>query len=307
MRIVDLVGRRLLALGVWVAVLAVPVQPAHAEESPVGPDVAVRWPATGAFEGTTSRRLERRCGTPCAAPGWSWRASLPVWVPLVRGSVASGSVRVESGTRRRTLPWDWLGDVDVADTTSELDFFFVGGLEARKGRLAVGFEVEHAALGATLDWRVQGSTVDGALEATIARAWARYEVFCLPGQGRCPTLSLAPTLGTRLYAVQARAQGDLVDFDRSMTWVDATLGFDAQISWRNGLALGVAADARAFGTGSGNSWFAMAEGRWQFSRRLTLSLGWAWHAIEFSRGRGPGLFDLDLVLSGPRVALTLAF
>lgn len=282
------------------------VRDAAADESL--PERVVTVPTRPADLEAGAPRLVRRCCPQRRASGWTWRASLPLWVPIVRGSLASGDVRVESGSRTRsTTPWDWLGDVDVADTASGLEFFFVGGLEATHGRWSFGVEAEHAELGATLDWRVADGAVDGSLQGTIARAWARYALICQPGAGCRPSFSIGPTLGARLYAIEASAKGNLVDFDRSKTWLEATLGVDAQATWRNGFGLRVAADVACPGTDSGTSWFAMAEASWRFSRRFSLSLGWAWHAIDFSRGRGPDLFDLDLLLSGPRMALTVTF
>ncbi len=247
--------------------------------------------------------VRRPSGGGCGA--WRWTVNAPVWVPIVRGSLASGSVRVDAGARSRSTPVDWVGEADLARTATELEFVFVGGLEVGKGRWSVGAEAEHASLGGSLDWKVSDAHIDGSLSATIARAWVRYEAGRHEGGPSGWCLSWGPTAGVRLYAVGFEARGEALDVDRSRTWIDPTLGLDASLRTPGRTTLRFAGDLGGVATGSNLSWYALAELRVPLARRWSISLGWAWHGIDFHAGRGNDRFDLDILLTGPRLALAV--
>jgi hypothetical protein len=249
----------------------------------------------------------------CAFPqddcGWRFRVSIPVWVPLLRGSLASGDVKVQSrtSTYSDSDPISWLGDVDLADTVASLDFFYIGGIEARHGRWTIGFETEHADLDSTLDWNSSDASVDGSFAATIARGWIRYEVGRTGGA--CgPCVSWGPYVGGRYYSIDVDVESDTVDIHRKKSWFDPSVGLDAELLFRNGIRVHGAADVGGFFEDDTDlSWSATAEVVIPLSCRWEISLGWSWHDIVHKTGHGDDRFELDVMLAGPRLALSFWF
>ncbi len=291
---------------------------AFAGSAPVAPPPPSAQDVVGAAVGVPGAQGcvgLRPCGASVAAPGacraadpWRFSLSLPVWVPSLRGSLASGDVEVDAGdTSDSWSPLGWVEDVDLADTAGSLEFFFVGGFEARKGRWALGFELEHADLSASLDWKVSDDSVDGEFSATIGRLWARYEAGRHALGGRGPTLAWGPLLGARFFAVSASAKGALVDFDRSAWWLEPTVGLHLSLCFRCGLVLRVTADVGGTVTRADLPWAATAELLWPLSRRWTVAAGWGWHDLRYDVGLATDRFALDLSLAGPRLALSYSF
>jgi hypothetical protein len=172
-------------------------------------------------------------------------------------------------------------------------------------------EVEHAELGGTLDFRIGDAAASAQLDATIGRAWIQYELGRKRWGCEGPVASWGAGIGARVYAIDAsaRVQSGLggTSIDRSKVWIDPTIGFEGSLQWRNGTSLRVAADMGGFGVGSDLSWFALAELSMPLGRRWDLTLGWAWHVIDFTRGVGDERLSFELLLSGPRLALTYTF
>lgn len=305
---------RLLAAGLAFVAVAPPARAAGPVDGAGAPPAAPAQAVVSATGSAPAAPLPLRegCGCVRAEPTaccsrWEFTLSLPIWVPTVGGSLASGSTRVDAGDTSNWSPLGWIDNVDVADTATSLEFFFLGGVEARRGRWTIGVEGEHADLAASLDWKVGSGEVDGELGATMARAYVRYEADRWRLGGCGPVLAWGPSVGARLYAVSAAIQGSLVDFDEDAVWLDPTVGLDASLTFRNGAQVRVSADLGGIVTGSDLSWSAVAELRWPLSSHWTLAGGWGWHDIEFDTGPITDRFEIDLRLAGPRLSLGYRF
>jgi hypothetical protein len=201
-------------------------------ERPSAPPVAAPCGGASACEAPCA-------SSPCAPDPCRWRFSftIPLWVPSVSGTFASGDTRVHTG--------GWLSsshgitdalDRLVSDTSTSLEFFFMGRLEARRGPWTIEAEGYYASLTDTVDWKVRDEDASGTLDAAIVRVYGAWQESS--PLGSCPTspvLAVGPLVGARWYDVSLSvdpATGSNVHASRS--WIDPIVGVKADVRFCNG-------------------------------------------------------------------------
>ena len=239
----------------------------------------------------------------CPWQGTEWRISVPVWVPGVTGTFASGGVTVDSERG--------LEDVldKFTDVTSGLEFAFVGGVSGRWGRWGFAVDVFGMSLDNTLSLKIGQALATGTISAVIGRAYARYrwkDTFVDLGFLGRRRFSSEAYAGARAYwlKVDAQAVGGALTARDSDFWVDLMLGMNANLHLTRKLALQAEGDVGGFGVGSELAWWLSARLDYRFTSWFSMSLGYQWLDIDYRGDRG---LDVDIRLSGPTLALNFWF
>ncbi len=254
------------------------------------------------------------CGScppaPCGcADRWRWSLTLPIWIPDVSGTFASGGATAHgdrsppdlSGTFEKLLP----------DVASSLEFAFMGRVLVEKGPWSLMADGLYASLGQTVDWRIRDTDTTGSLEAAIVRVLGAWQTTRWLGCGPCATqLRYGPLLGARGYMVDLhieRANGAQIDGDR--TWVDPIVGLKADFTFRNGASIDVIADIGAAFDGTHYSWSVSAELTWPLGHggHWFILGGWTILNVDHDIPLGSKDLGIHLNLSGPHLGITYRF
>ena len=196
------------------------------------------------------------------------------------------------------------------DIATDLQFGFLGSLEARKGRWLLGLDVFGVSLGSQVDFRLtDGTLVEADLWALIGRLRGGYRVLERDVRvfGRCPgVFGLDLYAGARGYAVgtEVRLPDRTVEGDK--VWVDPLVGVDARLDLSRRFTLRLTGDVGGFGVGSDFAWWAEAALEWRFARRWWLSVGWAVLDVDYGDAKND-YFAWEVGLSGPVVAIGYRF
>lgn len=236
-----------------------------------------------------------RCA--CCAPRSRFALSLPVWVPGVTGTLATGTQEAETEGN--------LVDKLVNDVVTELRFAFVGRVEFLSNRWWGMVDLFGATLGSEIDWRVGTGQTDVELDALIGRVALGYEGWRLPTGGcRGACVTITPYLGLRGYHLDLSING--VGQDR--TWVDMIGGVEVRWWLSPRWSLRLLADA-GFGPweeGSEYSWTAGLEVHWRVSRWFSIFAGYNVLAVKYDLDSG-NRFLVDLTLAGPQLGFGIDF
>lgn len=240
----------------------------------------------------------RRASSPCCCDRFRASLSLPIWVPGVSGTLATGSQEVNSSSKL-------LDRVLARETISELKFAFVGRVEASWQRWRFLADAYGATVGAGTEWKFLGTETETELQVVVGRAVVGYEVWRRPAD-RCARecASLAPYVGVRLWDVELAIE----DESASRSWVDGLVGLEARWSphprWMFRLLADVGGGIDA---GSRFTWSASAEAHYRFSRRFSMFLGYGVLDVHYDRGDGGDRFVVDVTIAGPQLGFTVDF
>jgi hypothetical protein len=237
-----------------------------------------------------------------ATPTWARRpaftVSLPVWVPGVTGTLATG-------TNEASTDGSFFDRFVIAkDAVTELQFAFVGRLEGSWRRWWGLADLFGARLGSEVDWERFEQDTDVELEALIARAVVGYQAWCAPAYGACGArIAFTPYVGVRHYDVDLRvnsAQG-------SRDWLDAIAGLEVQWWISPRFTLRVLADVgTGIDGGSDHVWSLSAEVHYRFTRCFSVFLGFSALDLQYDRTEGDR-FLVDITLAGPVLGLSFDF
>jgi hypothetical protein len=257
-------------------------------------------PATAAEVNAVVARDARRC---CSARRWEFQVALPIWVPGITGTMASGSsdVTVDRG----------LGDLldRATDIAGELEFAFVGAVVVRRGPWRFVADAVGARVSGTADFTLNGQEVASAeLSAAIVRARVGYRFgeTCPCDPCPCgPRFSWGPHVGLRWYlaSFEAETAGGGASVDADSDWVDPIVGVDATWTLSRRWALHGIADIGGFGLGSDLSWWLSAVAEFRISRAWSLYAGWQ---VLDVRRESSG-FTWDLRFNGPMLGVGFRF
>lgn len=245
----------------------------------------------------------------CAAPCWQYAVTLPLWVPSISGTLASGDTEVE--TRRGARGFGGFFEKLVPDATTSLEFAFMGRFEAARGPWHLYADGFYVALDETVDWTIRDEDTTGQLEAYVLRAFVAWQPTWALGCGPCaPVLAAGPLVGARGFSVDVHV--DPVDgdgLDRGDAWVDPIVGLKADLTFGNGAVLSALADVGTSFDGAHTSWSLALELAWPLDRRgrWFARAGWSMLDIEFEVGTGDRARGIDLHLTGPSVGFTYRF
>lgn len=252
-----------------------------------------------------------RASCPSRGCGDRWRLSLtlPIWIPSISGTFASGGVSAH-GDRS---PPDLGGILEefLPDAATSLEFAFMGRVTVEKGPWSLMADGFYASVGETLDWKVRDADTTGSLDAAIVRVFGAWQTSRRLGCGPCaPTLRLGPLLGARGYMVDLhidQANGEEVDGEK--TWVDPIVGLKADLAFRNGASIDLVADVGAAFDGTHYSWSVSAELTWPLGRggHWFVLGGWTILNVDHDVPLGSQDLEIHLHLSGPHVGFTYRF
>jgi len=253
----------------------------------VSADAAPESPRVSAAPSSRTCRL-------CGDHGWELELALPLWIPNVSGSLATG--RAE-------------GDSDFGkNLTIDSSFRYVMMAKLSMRVHAWGAQVDTfaasltGAIGFTFS---EGDVGHLDLSGGLLRMAASYRVPALElGRSDNPLLlSLAPYAGTRRYRIDESYTGQRIDQDVRTKWWDPIVGLSAHLDFRMGLVLHAECDVGGFGLGNQLAWWFASSLEYGFLDWFAASVGWTFARFEQDSERA-GL-DLTLSMSGPQ--LTLSF
>ncbi len=245
------------------------------------------------------------CGpAACACDRWQFRASIPIWIPGITGSFATGSTSVSSGGSL----FDFAGLADrFLDVATGLEFAFVGSLGASRGRWSLDIDGFGATVGSTLTVKSSGADAEIDLTAFIGRAMVGYRIVDGPlGCGTCGERRLTADVytGIRVYHVNLELDTGTSDDKGSSDWIDPIIGLRAKWDLSARWTAAAEADIGGFGVGSDFVWSASASIGYRFTSCFGMRLGWSILDIDYSIGSGSKNFEFDVRFSGPTLAFT---
>ena len=276
-----------------------PVRVARAAETdawvPTGEEVRRAVPPGSYARAPTRMRPRER---------WQFTVAVPVWIPSVSGSFASGGVDVDVDRDLETL-FDSFFDV-----VTDLDFAFVGSFQAQHGPWSFGVEGFGASLGNDIEFKLTDGTVaDATITAVIASAWVGRRILtrptCLFGSRGC--FELDAFAGARWSYAKYELTLPRRESDDSGSWVDPIGGLDARLGVGRRWVVRVRGDVGGFGVGADLAWWLVPSLEYRFTNLFSLAFGWALMAGDYSEGTGSDRFAWDLSLSGPQLAVGFRF
>ncbi len=234
-----------------------------------------------------------------AEPASEWHFSLIpyLWVPSVNGNltVNGNALNLDSGF------------FETGDSSSgSINFAAMVRAELSHDRLSLFGDCIYL----DLDAARQGALAnqDARLKLGIYELGAAYSILETPSteQGS-PRLRLEPLAGIRIYDVDARitGSGGGLNTSNSAAWVDGFVGGRARFDFNSTLSLSGRGDVG--GGGSDLTWSASGELDVRVSQMVSIELGYRAMSADYTKGRGASLFNYDLLLHGPFLAVTIRF
>jgi hypothetical protein len=222
--------------------------------------------------------------------------TIPIWVPGVSGTFASGGTDVSTD-----------GDAlrDLAESTTSLEFAFMGRVDARLCRWIVYGDVFQVMLDETLETTVDGADASGGVEALVGRLLGGYRVIDHRPLGGCSRLDVDLLAGARVYYAEVSLdEPETLSIQADETWIDPLIGVRARLDLPGPVDVQVLGDIGGFGVGSELSWSLTLEASWRVSRLLSILVGYSWLSIDYDVGGDGDRFVFDLAIHGPQIGLT---
>lgn len=241
-----------------------------------------------------------------ASGGWKYE-----FTPYLWGSGLKGDVQV--GTLPKTSV-----DMRFSDIFDVLDFAAMGTFEARKDRWGLLFDVIYLKLsdsgtasqtgagpiGATLT-----ATADVTVKQTMLTAGVAYRVaergspVDVIGGLRYTQLDASGDIGASLFGPLGAGVARTVSRSGDKDWVDPYVGVRIQHPITERWTLVGYADVGGFGVGSDLTWQAIAGAHYQYSKSVSLKLGYRYMSIDYDKG---GVL-YDATMQGPYAAVGIRF
>jgi opacity protein-like surface antigen len=230
--------------------------------------------------------------TPAAAQDWSYDASIYLWFPQTNVTVDTPLGTVE-------------GELSISDALQDLDFAFMGAIEARNGPWGIVGDFVY------FDISSEAPTPRGLLfsdvavdtKLTLLSAYGLYRFH------EDATVSLDFGVGLRAVWADTKTSfvGNLASprvFEADDNWVDPLLAarLKAKFSedWYGALFL----DGGGFGVGSDSTYQVLATVGYQINERWAVQGGYRYLAIDKDSDDSS---DIDIDLSGPIIGAVYSF
>jgi hypothetical protein len=160
--------------------------------------------------GADDVRYRPAAGEACGACGTCDRLgvvlTMPLWIPSLSGTFASGGTEVDADRKARGL--DGVVDKLLPDVTTSLEFFFMGRATVSKGPWSISADGFYVSLDETVDWKILDDDTTGSLRGVVGRVFGAWQATTRLGCGPCaPTLAVGPTLGARVFALDLHGTG----------------------------------------------------------------------------------------------------
>lgn len=296
---------RRVALLASAAVVGAVVAAAPARASGGGADPAAA-PDAAARAAMVEGACTRSCG---CARRVEVALTLPVWVPSLTGTFASGDTEVDAS--RQPCGVGGLFEKLLPDAATSLEFAFMGRVEVAWGPWRAYADGFYVSLDETVDWKLRDEDTTGSLDGTVLRAFVAWQPDVLYGCSPCaPRLAVGPLLGARWFRLDLEAQrADGSQLAQDESWLDPIVGVKADLTFANGASVAVLADYGGSFDGDHTSWTLSAELAWPLDHRGRWSLraGWSILDLDYEVGSGADEYDVNLHLTGPMLGVTYRF
>lgn len=257
-------------------------------------------------------------GPPPMSDRWSFSAAPYLWLPSVKTEIATNGAIANPGAE---------STADFGDLLKELDFGFLGHLEARKQRWAVFADAVYLRIstnGQTNAFSigplaVSPTSIDVELEAAMLEFGGAYRVaewrMGTTGSGQ-QNVSLEVLGGARVVSIDVDTRtaveltGPLaqvsrqvkVDLSPTFEYVDPMVGArlyaDVAPRWR----LGLRGDVGGFGVGSKFTWNMFASASYRAWDNVDLLFGYRAMSFDLEDDDPRLNVELDVMLHGPLLA-----
>jgi hypothetical protein len=243
--------------------------------------------------------------TPAPAPpvryeNWSVAFTIPIWIPGVSGTLASGGHNLDFDRPENPA-------TSKGSTVSDLEFAFLGRADTRLDRWIAYSDLFTLTVDRSTDFVVDGVEGRGSATATVARLLGGYRVVEGDHQAGSTSLDVDLLAGLRYYYLHTVVtQPPALAFDVTKDWFDPLIGTRFALDFGGPIDVWLLADIGGFGAGSKLSWSATIAGTWHLSRHFALELGYTALSIDYSI-HGGNRFEYQLDLQGPELAITYVF
>jgi hypothetical protein len=241
--------------------------------------------------------------TPCGTCCWKWRAGIAIWVAGMEGdATVRGNKSAVSASPADSLE----AILDFGDRSWTGN---VVGNYGRWGFRAAGMTLR---LGDEVDATTAGRSVSAGLGLDLGQLDVSYCVKRCPAGTTCgcpASLAYEVFAGLRYFFLETElgVVGGGPGVRGSQDFVDPIVG--GRITWDlgNRWSFDVEADIGGFGVGSDFTWQARAGARYRIARWFSAEAGMKVLDIDYSNGSGASLFEWDVLMWGPYLALNFHF
>jgi hypothetical protein len=184
------------------------------------------------------------------------------------------------------------------DIFDHLDFGFMIYSEARKGPLAIGFDILYMNLGQDGFTALGTYNVDAKQSGYMLTAYRRLS----------PRLEASLGLTLNHLSAGITTTGPLaIDRSNSKTWVDPNVGLRVELIRSPKWGLSFSGNVGGFGIGSDFAWQAYPVLCYHIESDLDLGLAYRAFGMDYDTGSGSDRFAYDVVTFGPELGVGFHF
>lgn len=223
---------------------------------------------------------------------WQFAIAPYLWAAGMDGSMTIGGH--EAGD----------GSVDFDNIIDSLDFAFMGHFDMRNEHWVISSDLLFMDLGGSRDY-TEGDDTEG----TVSTGFDTTLFELVGGYRVSPAVTLLA--GARLVdmGMSIRWDGTLEDrhLDASKSFVDPLVGVHVFAPLSEKWWFGLRGDVGGFGVGSELTWQAYADIGFRVSHVVSILAGYHFLDIDFKSGTDVVTVDLDVLVSGPQLAVAFSF
>jgi opacity protein-like surface antigen len=199
--------------------------------------------------------------------------------PYLWGSGMNGTVGVNGAV---SVPVD----LSFGDALENLDFAFLGRLEARKKRIGFGLDLAYLNLGAEVTGPIDGRLSLGAdVRSLTVEGLLAYRAVNDDDRGGYVDLLAGTRYMKNRAGLSLERDGDAIrGTDQTLDWVDALVGARFRLPLGRKAALHGRADIA--GLGSDFTWNVTGGFEMRLSRRFKTGLGYRYLDVDYDEGKG---------------------
>ena len=219
---------------------------------------------------------------------WHWDLSLPAWAPAMDGVVSF-----------KGIP-DQKVKASFNDIVKNLDFAFIGHVEARRNQLGFATDLLYMSLEAKVPTSgpILGQTNPRAnIKALIIEGFGFYRLATFGGEPN--NQGFADLIfGARYTGMQTQIKGDVASSTKQkFNFVDGMAGLRGYAGLGKKWGLRGRVDVATFG--SDITWNLESSLAWRASQRWTFDGGYRYLDIDYDKGQGSDRKVLKLKIFGP--------
>lgn len=229
---------------------------------------------------------------PAAAQDWRYDASIYLWFPQTNVTVDTPLGTVE-------------GELSISDALQDLDFAFMGAVEARNGPWGIIGDFVYFDISADDPTRRGALFSEVAVDTklTLLSAYGMYRVL------EDPTVSLDFGLGLRAVWTDVTTSfvGNLAQsrqFETDDNWVDPLIAARVKAEFNEDWYGALFLDGGGFGVGSDSTYQVLATVGYRINENWAVQGGYRYMSIEKDAGDAS---DIDIDLSGPIIGAVYSF